>query len=408
MRIHLLITQDLESPSGLGRYWPMAKSLSRLGHTVTISALHSDYTHLTRRHFSFMDVAVNYIAPMHIQKTGSIKRYYSPVRLILLSIRATFQFFRYGLATPTDLIHICKPHPMNSIPGILVGRLKKIPVLLDCDDVEVGIGNFQRDWMRRVIRAFENWTPTRVDMVSTNTFYNKERIMRLGIPESNVAYIPNGIDPDRSRIPDPTDVNKKKTELNLQGNTIVTYIGTLGLASHPVDLLVEAYHEIRKTISNSRLLLVGGGEDIDRLKEQVIQLGIEGEVIFTGRVNPQDVPLYYALSDVSVDPIQDDLAARGRSPLKMFESWAAGVPFVTSDVGDRQQLIGDPPAGLLAQPGDSRSLADAILRVLRDHSLAEILIRAGRERAATYSWDKLGVEMESVYRRVLDRSSLAL
>lgn len=405
MRIHLLITQDLESPSGLGRYWPMAKALTKLGHSVVVTALHPDYAHLSNRQFSSLGVQVNYVAPMHIQKSGNMKVYYPPARMLLVAMRATVQFIRHGLRVPADLIHICKPHPMNSIAGILVKSIKKIPVLLDCDDVEIGVGHFQRAWIKRTIETFENWIPRRVDLVTTNTFFNHNRLIQIGIPAANLAYISNGIDLDRFHTPDVDQVLQKKTELNLHGKSTITYVGTLGLASHAVDLLLDAYQQIRFFLPDSKLLLVGGGEDYEKLKMQAARLGIAEDTIFTGRVNPQDVPLYYALSAVTADPVHDDLAARGRSPLKMFESWAAGVPFVTADVGDRRKLLGDPPAGVLAQPGEADSLAAAILEVLQNHSLAETLIQTGKQRAARYSWDRLGVEMESVYRRVLERRS---
>ncbi len=48
MKIHFLLTQDLESPSGLGRYAPMARELVALGHQVRVSALHSAYDELER------------------------------------------------------------------------------------------------------------------------------------------------------------------------------------------------------------------------------------------------------------------------------------------------------------------------------------------------------------------------
>ncbi len=51
MRILFLLTQDLDSPSGAGRYQPMAKYLTKLGHQVTIAALHSNYFSL-KRHLS--------------------------------------------------------------------------------------------------------------------------------------------------------------------------------------------------------------------------------------------------------------------------------------------------------------------------------------------------------------------
>lgn len=406
MRIHYLITQDLDSAAGLGRYGPMAKELSRLGHSVVISALHPRYSQLHTRHFTSQGIQVNYIAPMHIQKSGNIKIYYSPIRLLMVAMRATIQFVRYGLEVPADLIHIGKPHPMNSIAGLLAKRLKKIPVLLDCDDYEVGLGNFQRDWMKRVIGFFENWTPGQVDLITTNTFFTKDRIMRLGIPESKLVYLSNGVDLNRFRHPDHEAVIQKKTELNLHGDSVITYVGTLSLTSHPVNLLLEAFPIIQHSLPNTKLLIVGGGEDYEKLRILASELEIAANTIFAGRVDPASVPIYYALSTVTVDPVHDDLVARGRSPLKMFESWAMGVPFVTADVGDRRRLFGDPPAGILAQAGDAKSLAAAILAVLQNQTLANTLIQTGKKRAAHYSWDRLGAEIESIYQSVLDRRSL--
>jgi hypothetical protein len=46
-KITFLLTQDLESPSGLGRYWPMARYLAALGHQVKIGALHSNFNSLS-------------------------------------------------------------------------------------------------------------------------------------------------------------------------------------------------------------------------------------------------------------------------------------------------------------------------------------------------------------------------
>ena len=66
-------------------------------------------------------------------------------------------------------------------------------------------------------------------------------------------------------------------------------------------------------------------------------------------------------------------------------------------MGDRQRLLGEPPAGLLAKPGDANSLADAILQVLNDSGLSESLRQRGLERAKDYYWDVLARQMEQVY-----------
>lgn len=124
---------------------------------------------------------------------------------------------------------------------------------------------------------------------------------------------------------------------------------------------------------------------------------MQERTIFTGRVPPNEVGQYYALADLSIDPVFDNDAARGRSPLKLFESWACGVPFITADVGDRRELVGDPPAGIVTRPGDEGALADAIINILRDPALADQLKKRGYQRVQEFSWDRLAQKMESVY-----------
>ena len=52
MKITFFLTQDIESPSGLGRFFPLAKELSRLDHQVKIICLHSNYFSLKYNFFS--------------------------------------------------------------------------------------------------------------------------------------------------------------------------------------------------------------------------------------------------------------------------------------------------------------------------------------------------------------------
>ena len=154
---------------------------------------------------------------------------------------------------------------------------------------------------------------------------------------------------------------------------------------------------------DSVLLIVGGGEDYDVLKHKVRSLNLDSSIRFCGRIPPDKVPLYYLLADVSIDPVHANDAARGRSPLKLFESWACGVPFITADVGDRGHLFGSPPAGLLAQAGSLTSLAEKIMQVLDNQELSTRLSELGRLRVQGYFWDVLAEKLESHYYKFLMR-----
>ena len=393
-----LLTQDLESPSGLGRYWPLARGLASLGYQVSVAALHSNYQALEQKRFVRDGVDIQYVAPMHVMKRGSQKYYFSPAKLLQVSINATIALYRAAVQTPADVIHIGKPHPMNSIAGLLARQTRK-KVFVDCDDYEIGVNRFQKTWQKWIIHQFEQFVPRKADLVTTNTYFTRDRLLHTGVAENKVVYLPNGVERDRFPELDRVKAEKIKADYGLQGKKIVVYVGTLGITAHPINLLLEAFQQVTQTVPESRLVLVGGGEDHQTLKDMACQLGIADQVLFVGRVPPDQVSLYYQIANVSVDPVYDDPAARGRSPLKMFESWAAGTPFVTADVGDRKILAGTPAAALLARPGDPQALALAIQSVLTQENVAASLSSTGTKRVEQFYWDRIVAECHSFYQR---------
>jgi hypothetical protein len=89
VNIAYVLTQDLESPSGLGRYFPLARQLVRRGHQVHIGAIHPDFQSLHSRQLTLDGVDVNYVAPMHVRKQGSLKHYYGTLGLLSVTLQAT-------------------------------------------------------------------------------------------------------------------------------------------------------------------------------------------------------------------------------------------------------------------------------------------------------------------------------
>ena len=390
MKIAFLLTQDVASPSGLGRYLPWAKELAHLGHEVNIIALHPDFSNLSERKFFLSGVSVEYVGQMHVKKQGSKKTYFSPTALIRVALTATYKLFRAMLAKPVDVILVGKPHPMNSLAALLLKVIKrKVRLIVDCDDDETGSNRFTNQLQKQIVAWFEKWVPKKAQFVTSNTYFTLNRLEMLGIPRNKLVYVPNGIDEERFSHIDPVNVEELRNRVGLQGKKVISYIGSMSLPSHPVDILIKAFKYIENEMPDTVLLLVGGGEDLDNLKILAKELAIENHTLFIGRVSPDEVPNYYALSHVSVDPVYDNNSARGRCPLKMFESWACGVPFVTSGVGDRARLAGDSPAALLVEAGNSEALARALVTILRDDQLASALQKSGKENVVSYSWETL-------------------
>jgi glycosyltransferase involved in cell wall biosynthesis len=139
---------------------------------------------------------------------------------------------------------------------------------------------------------------------------------------------------------------------------------------HPT--LIDAWPCVLQAVPNAYLLIVGEGSRREALEHQVAQLGIGSRVIFTGRRD--DVPAVTAALDVAVLP-----SYREAQGLTILEAMALSRPVVASNVGGIPEMVEDGRTGLLVPPYDPEALAAAITRLLVDHSLADVLARAGHD-----------------------------
>lgn len=397
----MVLSQDLNSPSGLGRYFPLAKYLVRDNYRVTILALHSNFESEKERDFWDQGVHIRYVSQMHVRKNENKTEYFSTVDMIKISITATKALLREAMQENPDLVFVGKPHPMNGIAGLMLAYKKSLPLIVDCDDYEAESNKTNSRWQKTVIRFFENSLPKKSNLVTTNTYFNKERMQKLGIASEKIHYLPNGVDTERFQPVSADKLNNLRQSLGLSDNKVVGYFGSLNLANHPVEILIKSFPEVVKNQPEVRLLIVGGGADMETLQELVKELNIEASVVFTGRVKPDEINAYYQLADISVDPVNDTLADRGRCPLKLFESWQMGVPVVTSDVGDRKVLGGEPPAIFLTKAGSSEALAEGLLFLLKNPFELSRMQENAKSLAQNFDWEKIALNSKSMFDKIL-------
>ncbi|KPL15475.1 MAG: hypothetical protein AMJ93_16615 [Anaerolineae bacterium SM23_84] len=398
MRITFLLTQSLEDPSGLGRYFPLAKELARLGNEVNILALHPNFGNLSQPRLQASGVNVHYVGQMHVRKLGSQKIYFGTVGLARVALTSSFRMSLRTLLAESDILQLGKPHPINGVAALGARLLRGKPLYLDCDDYEAESNRFSGRWQRAVVALFEDHLPRFVSGMTVNTRFSLQRNIALGFPAERIVYVPNGVDRERFARVDATRVQHLRHRLGLDSKRVVAYVGSMSLANHPVHLLLEAFTMVRKQCSDTVLVLVGGGQDYDLLRRRAEELGLGQVAVFVGRVKPEAVPSYLAMADVSADPVRDDLTARARSPLKAFESLAVGTPVVTGDVGDRRDILDGGRAGMLVEPGDVHALSEGIITVLQDRDRAQAMREAGLQLREQYYWDVLVRQFVQVYR----------
>ena len=395
MRLTWLLIMGLERPSGR-RYFHLARGLVRRGHQVRLLALHPDLASCTERRFIQDGVEVWYVGQMHARKTAGGPERFGPLALLAVLVRATLGMLWGIICSPADHYHLGKPQPVNGLAALLgVGLVRRRRFFVDCDDDEVGSNRLTSGWQRAVFGFWQWLLPGLARGVTVNTPFLAARMARRRI--APVVYVPNGVDLAHWTRPDPARLAGLRASLGLAGRRVVAYSGTLALHNHPVDLLVRAFALVASDFPAADLLIIGGGEDLPTLRRLADELGLSQRVRFTGAVAPAAVRSLLALADLSADPVHDDVVARARSPLKLFESMALGVPVITADVGDRAELLGYGAAGRLVAPGDAAALAAGIGELLGNSALLAQLALAAPLHVQRYSWDRLAAQWATIY-----------
>jgi PEP-CTERM/exosortase A-associated glycosyltransferase len=303
-----------------------------------------------------------------------------------------------------DLLHAHSPC-LTGIAALQAARPLDIPVIYEVralwEDGAVDHGVATEGGVRyRVTRALETWVLRRADGVTTICEGLQNEIVSRGIPGTKVTVIPNAVDPVRFTVGGRTDPALAQS-LGLGGACVLGFIGSFygyeGLA-----VLLRALPKMIERMPTIRVLLVGGGYEEDALRRQARQAGIDGQVVFTGRVAHELIQDYYNLVDVFVYPRERTRVTELVTPLKPLEAMAQGRVVVASDVGGHRELIRDGDTGLLFRAGDPDSLADTVHRLLQHPELAAgMRVRARRFVETERTWADSVRRYAEVYARVL-------
>ncbi len=128
----------------------------------------------------------------------------------------------------------------------------------------------------------------------------------------------------------------------------------------------------------------------------VESLKLSSEVIFTDFVPNMDLPAYYSGAEVFVLPTLYEGFG-----FPVLEAMACACPVITSNNSSLPEVVGE--AGIMVNPYDIDSLAQAMRQVLTDSELREDMVRKGLEQSKRFSWEKTAEQTLEVYNKVGNR-----
>jgi len=159
-----------------------------------------------------------------------------------------------------------------------------------------------------------------------------------------------------------------------------------------VDVVVHAFAEVQKVFPDAQLDLVGGGPLENEIRELVRNLGVS-RVAFKGIAPREEIGRYYDRADIFLNASRLD-----NMPVSVLEAFASGMPVVTTDPEGMRYIVEHGRTGLLSPVGDAKTLAENVIRVLRDPELAERLALSALREMEHYSWPVVREQWLEVYR----------
>lgn len=368
-----------------------AKTLSRQGHEVTVIALREAGTPAAERRDGFRILRVaagprDRSAPSPGSGAGISFWLGKGLSLGGYAWRA----LRTAARMPAD---VCHAHDLGTLPvAFLLARLKDARLVYDSHELILEAGRWAalRGWPKRLLRQVEGALIRRADAVITvSDSIAAALARRYGIPRPRVVR--NCPEPPDS----PSGPPDLRQRLGLPANVpILLYHGGLS-ANRGLRQLIESLQYLPR----ARLVLMGYGPLRRALERYALELGLGERVAVIDAVPPDELIGVIASADVGVVPIVPAVQSyRLALPNKLFECLMAGLPLAVSDLPEMARIVRGHDVGEVFDPGDPRSIAAAVGRLLGRPDYQEMRSRAQGLARSLYSWELESRQLLAAYR----------
>jgi len=213
--------------------------------------------------------------------------------------------------------------------------------------------------------------------VAPSKFSAEQFIKLLKIPKEKLKVIPEGVDLEKFNI----NVNASDINEKLGNERKILFVGGL-VPNKGVHFLIKSFALVKSSINDVKLIIVGDGPLKYYLINLTKRLNLEKDVIFTGFVDDEDLPKYYASCDIFASA--SVLEGFG---LIFLEAMALGKPIVAFNLASIPEVVGN--AGILVNEINHEKFANAVIQLLRDEELYQEKSKIALNRVKLFSWEKI-------------------
>jgi glycogen(starch) synthase len=330
------------------------------------------------------------------------------------NIRLFNDIFIYNILSATKFINglikkekynfdvVCVHDWLSSIAGLVIKNESKIPVIFHTHSTEWGRSSGQGS---EVVGHFESAMAQNSDRIITVSYAMQRDLIQHGWPQSKISMVWNGVDADRY---DPRKAKQEEIKAIRQkygipdGWNMILFVGRLTWVKGVRNIL-QALPMVLKEFPNSKLVILGKGEEQRDIVETAERLNIRDNVVYRFDFVPESERiLHYAAADLCVFPSTYEpfgiVSLEAMSMEKPIVVGARGV------VGFREQVVssGTDQCGIHINGEDPADIAWGIKETLKNPEKARNWGENGRKRVLEFfTWRKVADETLKIYESLI-------
>jgi glycosyltransferase involved in cell wall biosynthesis len=318
-------------------------------------------------------------------------------------INGFFQCIRICRKWRPDVIHAHWPFPHAYI-ALGAAKLFKIPLVLNFHGAELLLIR-KKKWVKPLLK----FAIGQAQAIFANSSFTAGKIKALR--NVDVEWSPYGTTLEGASLPLASAADAASATPSSGGtpqrpepHAINNKFKILFVGRHierkGICYLIEAAKYLPR--DKFEIRIVGVGDLTEQLKQQAAAVNDGAEIIFTGKLSPEDLANEYKTANVFTLPaIVDHKGDTEGLGVVLIEAMELGLPIVASNVGGIPDVVVDGESGILVPEKDPAALADAFKRLEADPTLIQKLLAGARNRIdKCFTWDGIIERQVEVYKRL--------
>ena len=268
-------------------------------------------------------------------------------------------------------------HPFHLVPKAAVetAKILGIPSIVKVDDAIYEKANGIKSLQRKIEKMINGKTlRTGTKILVSNNDTKKIIIDEYNVSAKNIAIIPNGV-----------DLSMFKTSVKKNPKKII-FAGAM-YYHRGLDVLLESIPLVVKEIPDAKFVLLGSGNEMDKLKEIVSKKKLGDSVEFKGWIKREDIPKNISDASIGIGPLRLTEVTSRALPIKVLEYMAVSLPVISQNGTLPNDVLQNEKNGFFIE--NHTELAEKIILLLNEPKKVKNMGAHSLKLVQKFSWDQV-------------------